>query len=59
MNIIDKINNSEVRKNNKLKRILLECELYDELYNNVNNIENIENIELQKEKEKERLEFYK
>jgi hypothetical protein len=68
MNIIDKINNSEVRKNNKLKRILLECELYDELYNNVNNIENIENIdnddegtqkEIQKNKEAKRLEFYK
>jgi hypothetical protein len=55
MNIMDKINNSEMRKINKLKRLLIEHECYDELYNNIN----VENVEIDKEKEQERLEFYK
>jgi hypothetical protein len=56
MNLMDKINNSEIRKNNKIKKLLTKCECYDELYNNIENIE--DNEEIQKEKEQERLELY-
>ncbi len=65
VNLIDKINYSEMKKNNKIKKILLKHELYDELYNNIENIENIDNDdegtqkEIQKNKEAKRLEFYK
>ncbi len=61
INLMDKINNSEMRKNNKLKKILLEQECYDELYNNINKNEDAdEDINyIQKQKEQERLEFYK
>ena len=59
MNLMDKINNSEIRKNKKVKNLLLKHELYDELYNNIENVENVENVEIQKQKEQERLEFYK
>ncbi len=60
MNLIDKINYSQMKKNNKIKILLSKCECYDELYNNIkNDINNFENLEIQKEKEQERLEFYK
>ena len=62
MNLIDKINNSEMKKNNKIKILLTEYELYDELYmnvdNNIENIKDIEDIEIQKQKEKDRIKFY-
>ncbi len=62
MNLMDKINNSEMRKINKVKRLLIEHECYDELYNNIENIEDDDNEtqkEIQKNKETIRLEFYK
>ena len=56
VNLTDKINNSEMKKNNKIKKLLTKCECYDELYMNIKN--DIEDIEIQKQKEEERINFY-
>jgi hypothetical protein len=59
MNLIDKISYSEMKKNNKVKKLLTKCECYDELYMNIKtDKEDMDFIILQQQKEQERLDFY-